>query len=216
MTEKSVAWFKDAKARVDGFPDEIGHEVCRVITALQRGDRHLQLKSLKRAGKGQGLDVVTYFDGKANRSIFFASGKTGVRVVHACEIRGKRKSVPSKAEMAIAATRTDGRPRTGELVRSAGNAFADMGIDFPDEFKGEAIIADEIYRIIRRRKMTKRAAMKAMDCKPEFIDAILNGSFTGYALRWPAVYLSRLGFDLEIEFKPTPGQRVGSIHVHTA
>lgn len=216
MNEKSVTWLKDAKQRIENYPDDIGHEVCRVITALQRGDRHLQLKTLKGAGKGRSLDVLTYFDGKANRSIFFASDKKSVSVVHACEGRAKRKSTPPKGEASTAQERAGRKPKPADVIGSDGNAFADMGIEFPDEFKGEAVIANEIYRIIKRRKMTKRAARKAMDCKPEFIAAILNGSFTGYALRWPAVYLSRLGFDFEIQFKQTPGRRAGAIHVHTA
>ena len=55
-----------------------------------------------------------------------------------------------------------------------------------------------------------------MGCKAEFVDCILSGGLTGYALRWPLVYLSRLGFDADIVFRRTPRMRIGTINVQTA
>lgn len=214
--EKQIRWFGGTIDAVKAFPEEVTHQICRVLTVLQLGDPHLSVTKLFGKSGASGLSVITHFDGKFTRHVFVGGNAKNVSVLHACERTTRRKAKPAADMIELAKSRLAARGKTRDFGSNSRNAFGDVGIDLPDEFKGEAAIANDIYKIIKRRKLNRTAAKKAMGCKAEFVDCIFSGSFTGYAIRWPLVYLSRLGFDVDIIFRKTPRRRTGGIIVHTA
>ena len=214
--EKKIRWFGGTIDAVKAFPEEVMHQICRVLTVSQLGDRHPSVTKLIGRSGASGLSVITHHDGKFTRHVFVSSNAKNVSVLHACERSTRRKAPPVADAIELAKSRLAARGKTRNFGPDSRNSFGDVGIDLPDEFKGEAIIANDIYKIIKQRKLNRTAAMKAMDCKAEFVDCIFSGEFTGYAIRWPLVYLSRLGFDVDIIFRKTPRRRIGKINVHTA
>ncbi len=214
--EKKIKWFDGTIDTVKAFPEEVAHQICRVLTVLQRGDPHLSVSKLGGKSGAPGLSVVIHNDGKITRHVFVGGDTKDIYVLHARERPASRKAAPTADAVELAKSRLAARGKARTFGPGSCNAFGDVGIDLPDEFKGEAVIANEIYKIIKRRKLNRIAAIKAMGCKADFVDCILSGGFTGYALRWPLVYLSRLGFDADIVFRRTPRMRIGTINVQTA
>ena len=103
------------------------------------------------------------------------------------------------------------------VTRGSGNVFADLGFDNADEMQAEAVLAYQIFKILKRRRLSQRAAAALLGVAPADVNALMNGRHTGFSIRRLAHLLTRLGRDVEIVVRRTPRSRPrGQIHVRAA
>lgn len=101
-----------------------------------------------------------------------------------------------------------------KVTRGSGNVFKDLDFEDSDELQAEAPLAHQIYTILKRRKLSQRAAAKLLGIAPADVNKLMNGNHAGFSIRRLAVLLTRLGRDVEIIVKRAPRSRAqGQIRV---
>jgi len=100
-----------------------------------------------------------------------------------------------------------------QFERSSGNVFADLRIPNPEEYLAKAELAAEIFKIIRRRRLTQAAAGKLLGISQPKVSALLNGRLDGFSTDRLFRFLNALGCDVRISIsRPRPRSR-GRIQV---
>ncbi len=95
-------------------------------------------------------------------------------------------------------TGKEARDKDETVTASSGNVFADLGFDDADELQAEALLTIEIYRILKRRKLSQRQAAKLLGLAPADVNALMNMRFSGFSIRRLAGLLNKLNCDVEI------------------
>jgi predicted XRE-type DNA-binding protein len=94
------------------------------------------------------------------------------------------------------------------------NVFADLGFAEPEEELTKAQLASHIRQIIRRRRLTQRAAAALMGIDQPKVSALLNGRLANFSSDRLMRLLTALGQDVEIVIKTKPRNRAhGRIRV---
>ena len=100
------------------------------------------------------------------------------------------------------------------VTASSGNVFADLGLAEPEEELTKAQLATHIRQIIKRRRITQRAAAAVMGIDQPKVSALLNGRLTNFSSGRLMRLLNALGQDVEIVVKAKPrGRGLGRIRV---
>ena len=100
------------------------------------------------------------------------------------------------------------------VTASSGNVFADLGLAEPEEELTKAQLATHIRQIIKRRRITQRAAAALMGIDQPKVSALLNGRLTNFSSGRLMRLLNALGQDVEIVVKAKPrGRGLGRIRV---
>ena len=100
------------------------------------------------------------------------------------------------------------------VTASSGNVFADLGLAEPEEELTKAQLATHIRQIIKRRRITQRAAAAIMGIDQPKVSALLNGRLTNFSSDRLMRLLNALGQDVEIVVKAKPrGRGPGRIRV---
>jgi predicted XRE-type DNA-binding protein len=100
------------------------------------------------------------------------------------------------------------------VTPSSGNVFADLGFAEPEEELTKAQLAAHIRQIIKRRRLTQRAAAGIMAIDQPKVSALLNGRLANFSSDRLMRFLNELGQDVEIVVKAKPRSRVrGRIRV---
>src|SRR5436309_5544228 len=86
----------------------------------------------------------------------------------------------------------------------AGNVFADLGFDNPEEMQLRADLVHQLREMIRRRRLTQAAAAKLLGIKQPDLSALLRGRLTKYSLERLLGFMTILDRDVEIIVKPKP------------
>ncbi len=101
-----------------------------------------------------------------------------------------------------------------EIHRSCGNVFADLGLPDADEYLAKSELAVQIFKIIRRRRLTQAAAGKLLGITQPKVSALLNGRLDGFSTDRLFRFLNALGCDVRITIShPKPKAR-GQIQVN--
>lgn len=102
------------------------------------------------------------------------------------------------------------RQRTSdiEVTPGSGNVFADLGFAEPAEELAKAQLASLIRQVMKRRRLTQRAAADAMGIDQPKVSALLNGRLSGFSSDRLMRLLTALGQDVEIVVKSKPRGRV--------
>jgi len=87
------------------------------------------------------------------------------------------------------------------VTASSGNVFADLGLAEPEEELTKAQLATHIRQIIKRRRITQRAAAAVMGIDQPKVSALLNGRLTNFSSGRLMRLLNALGQDVEIVVK---------------
>ena len=87
------------------------------------------------------------------------------------------------------------------VAPSSGNVFADLGFAEPEEELANAQLASHIRRVIRRRRLTKVAAVTLMGIDQPKVSALLNGRLANFSIDRLLRLLTALGQDVEIVVK---------------
>jgi len=103
-----------------------------------------------------------------------------------------------------------------KVSRGRKNVFKDLGFESADELQAEAVLAHEIYSIVRQRKLTQRAAAQVLDLDQADVNKLMQGSYTGFSLRRLVRLLNRLDRDVELVVKQRPKSREAVFTVRAA
>jgi predicted XRE-type DNA-binding protein len=102
------------------------------------------------------------------------------------------------------------------VTPSSGNVFADLGFAEPEEELTKAQLASQIREIIKRRRLTQRAAAVVVGVDQPKVSALMNGRLANFSSDRLMRMLTALGQDVEIVVKErTPRCERGSIRVVT-
>lgn len=100
-----------------------------------------------------------------------------------------------------------------EIHRSSGNVFADLGLPDADEYLAKSELAVQIFKIIRRRRLTQAAAGKLLGISQPKVSALLHGQLDGFSTDRLFRFLNALGCDVHITIsRPRPKAR-GQVRV---
>jgi predicted XRE-type DNA-binding protein len=100
------------------------------------------------------------------------------------------------------------------VIPGSSNVFADLGFAEPEEELTKAQLASHIRQIIRRRRLTQRAAAALMGIDQPKVSALLNGRLANFSSDRLMRLLTALGQDVEIVIKTKPRNRAhGRIRV---
>ena len=97
------------------------------------------------------------------------------------------------------------------------NVFEDLGFESADEMLAEALLSHQIYKIIKRRKLSQRQAAQLLGIAQPDVNKLMNGKYTGFSIRRLSQILNRLGRDVEIVVKrPVKRGATGKLTVRAA
>jgi predicted XRE-type DNA-binding protein len=99
------------------------------------------------------------------------------------------------------------------VERSGGNVFADLRIANPEEYLAKSELAVEIFRIIKRRRLTQEAAGKILGINQPKVSALLNGRLDGFSTDRLFRFLNALGCDVQITVSPPRPRVRGKVRV---
>lgn len=90
-----------------------------------------------------------------------------------------------------------------EVETGSGNVFADLGLPDAEKLKIKSGLVIEITRAIRKLNLTQEEAALRMGIPQPKVSGILRGNFSNLSERKLMDCLNRLGYDIEIQVKPT-------------
>lgn len=94
-----------------------------------------------------------------------------------------------------------------EIVESSGNLYADLNYKNAEEMQAKAVLAQEIYLIIKRRKLTQSKAAKLLGLTQPKVSNLINGRLSGFSTERLMRFLNILDYDVNIQLKPKPKNR---------
>ena len=102
------------------------------------------------------------------------------------------------------------------VTPSSGNVFADLGFAEPEEELTKAQLASQMREIIKRRRLTQRAAAAVVGVDQPKLWALMNGRLANFSSDRLMRILAALGQDVEIVVKERAATcERGSIRVVT-
>jgi predicted XRE-type DNA-binding protein len=94
-----------------------------------------------------------------------------------------------------------------EVTEGSGNVFEDLGFEDADELQAKAELTRQLHGILKRRRLSQRAAAKLLGIAQPDVCALLNGRHTGFSLTRLMTLLNRLDRDVEIVIRRRPRSR---------
>jgi predicted XRE-type DNA-binding protein len=99
-----------------------------------------------------------------------------------------------------------------DIEASSGNVFADLALPNADKLKIKSGLVVEITRAIRRLGLTQEEAGRRMGITQPKVSGLMRGDFANLSERKLMDCLNRLGYDIDIQARPTGGP-VGQIRL---
>jgi predicted XRE-type DNA-binding protein len=90
-----------------------------------------------------------------------------------------------------------------EVEAGSGNVFADLGLPDADKLKVKSGLVIEITRAVRRLGLTQEEAGRRMGISQPKVSGLMRGDFANLSERKLMDCLNRLGYDIEIQVRPT-------------
>ncbi len=113
-------------------------------------------------------------------------------------------------------TREQSMTREIKVDASAGNVFADLGLDDADELLAKAELTRRIAALIRARRLTQAAAARALGIDQPKVSRLLRGHLDEFSGERLMRFLRLLGQDIEIVVRPPRTRRLGYLRVKAA
>ncbi len=92
-----------------------------------------------------------------------------------------------------------------EVEASTGNVFADLGLPDAEKLQIKSGLTVEIAKAIRERGLTQAEAAQRMGLTQPKVSSLLRGESSNFSERKLMDCLNRLGYDIEIRVRKTPG-----------
>jgi predicted XRE-type DNA-binding protein len=105
--------------------------------------------------------------------------------------------------------------REHAVTYGSGDVFADLGIALTSEERVKLLIARQISRAIVERGMTQVEVGKILEIDQAKVSNITRGRIAGFSVERLMRYAAALGWDIDIELRPSAGER-GQVRVHAA
>jgi predicted XRE-type DNA-binding protein len=93
------------------------------------------------------------------------------------------------------------------VTAGSGNVFADLGLAEPEEELAKAQLAHHIWRIIKHRRLTQKAAAALMEIDQPTVSALLNGRLRNLSSQQLMRLLTALELDTAITATAAAGHR---------
>ena len=101
-----------------------------------------------------------------------------------------------------------------EVTTSSGNVFADLDFLDPVEALAKSDLAILIYGVIKKRKLTQKAAAEILGIDQPKVSNIICGRLSGFTMDRLMKYLVMLGYDIEITARQHHSKTVqAGVHV---
>lgn len=99
-------------------------------------------------------------------------------------------------------------------VGSSGNVFEDLGFDNPDLELAKSALVHRLRQEIAARGLSQAVAGKIMGIKQPKLTALLNADWKSTSIDRLLTYLSKLGVDIEMTLRGTPGKPAATRPAH--
>ena len=104
-----------------------------------------------------------------------------------------------------------------ELVHNgSGNVFADLNVPNADEYMAKSELAVQIFKLIKRRRLTQAAAAKIIGINQPKVSDLLNGRLDGFSTDKLFRFLNALGCDVRITVSQPHPATPGRVEVMVA
>ena len=121
------------------------------------------------------------------------------------------------SERSCVVSRSTEKSQDLSVTTGSENVFEDLGFESADEMLAEALLSHQIYKIIKRRKLSQRQAAQLLGIAQPDVNKLMNGKYTGFSIRRLSQILNRLGRDVEIVVKrPVKRGATGKLTVRAA
>lgn len=97
-----------------------------------------------------------------------------------------------------------------KYTESAGNVFADLGIENPEETLAKSELVRQIAKIIKKKKLTQKQAAEVLGIDQPKISALIRGRLRSFSLERLIRFLNELGQDVSIMISPAQATERGS------
>ena len=97
--------------------------------------------------------------------------------------------------------------KRGDIQKSSGNVFYDLGVAKPDESLAKAELARKISSIIIKRELTQNEAAQILGIDQAKVSALSRGQLRGFSTDRLFRLLNALGQDVEIKVRAKPKSR---------
>ncbi len=97
--------------------------------------------------------------------------------------------------------------RSVPVEQGSGNVYADLGYADSQGMLVKAQLAAKVAEIVHRRGLTQARAAEILGLTQPKVSAMLRGQFRGISEHRLLECLIRLGRDVHIVIRPTPGRR---------
>lgn len=92
------------------------------------------------------------------------------------------------------------------VEKGSSNVFEDLGFENAEDLQAEAILAYEIYTLLKERGISQRAAAEVLAIDQSDVSRLMKGRYTGFSIRRLVALLNRLDQDVELVVKPHRGK----------
>lgn len=112
---------------------------------------------------------------------------------------------------------TPSAERSGKIVRSSGNVFADLGFANAGERQTKVRLAMAINDVLHRRGLSQAKAAELLDINQPKVSALSNYRLEGFSVERLMRFLNLLNQDVEIIIRNRPrARRPGRVFVTAA
>src|ERR1039457_1871964 len=107
--------------------------------------------------------------------------------------------------------------RSGKIVRSSGNVFADLGLADSGERQTKVRLAVAINDVVERRGLSQEKAAELLGINQPKVSALSKYRLEGFSVERLMRFLTSLNQDVEIVIRNIPGsRRPGRVYVTAA
>jgi predicted XRE-type DNA-binding protein len=94
------------------------------------------------------------------------------------------------------------RRTSDRIEEGSGNVFADLGFPNAEREQLKAHLVLQIYRLIKRSKLTQAAAGEVLGIKQPHVSSLMRGQSGAFSVERLMEFLTALGQDVEITVRP--------------
>ena len=99
---------------------------------------------------------------------------------------------------------------TVDHEKGSGNVFADLRLPHPEQELLKARLTLEIYRIVKKRKLTQAQAGVILGIKQPHVSVLMRNRSGNFSVERLMEFLTHLGNDVEIRIRPSKASGAGS------